>query len=330
MTRVVVTGAAGFLGFHLTRYLAEIKGYEVIAVDNFVRGENDPHLAALSEKPNVTFIELDLSDPAKVATLPVDVDYVYHLAALNGTQNFYERPMDVIKSCTLPNIYLAEHYGRNAKLKRFIYAGTSESYASTVTKFNWPVPTAEDVPLGLSDVTNPRWSYAASKMHGEVVTAQAGRSFSMPYSIVRYHNAYGPRMGDRHVVPDFYVRAKEGRFELFGYEDTRAFLYVDDAVRGTTLIGENERTVNEIVNLGGGREITMLDLAKEMMAVRGMEGDIVLHPSPAGSVKRRLPELAKIRELTGFQETVSLAEGLELTAKFYLDGTLVDYQNRGH
>lgn len=326
MTRVVVTGAAGFLGFHLTRYLADVKGYEVVAVDNFVRGENDEHLAELVSKPNVSFVELDLSDPVKVTSLPVDVDYVYHLAALNGTQNFYERPMDVIKFCTLPNIYLAEHYGQNSKLKRFIYAGTSESYASTVTNFNWPIPTAEDVPLGLSDVTNPRWSYAASKMHGEVVTAQAGRSFKMPYSIVRFHNAYGPRMGDRHVVPDFLMRAKEGRFELFGFEDTRAFIYVDDAVRGTTLIGESAETVDEIVNLGGSIEITMHELAKKIMEGRGLTGEIILHSSPKGSVKRRLPDLSKIRQLTGFSEKTPLSRGLELTAQFYLDDVLPPYQ----
>jgi len=325
MTRVIITGAAGFLGFHLARYLSERPGYEVFGVDNFVRGEDDHALKSLSAKPNVEFIKADLSLDADVAKLPTDVDYVYHLAALNGTQNFYERPMDVIRYCTLPTIALAEHYGRNGKLKRFIYAGTSESYASTVTRFDWPVPTAEDVPLCIDDVTNPRWSYAMSKMHGEVVVTQAGRSFEMPYSIVRYHNAYGPRMGDRHVVPDFYNRAKDGIFELYGYEDTRAFIYVDDAVRGTALIGETEACVNEIINLGGSRELTMLELAKEMMAVRGLEGDIKLHPSPKGSVKRRLPELAKLKQLTDFSETISLSDGLRLTADYYLDGQLAEF-----
>ncbi|ESQ91111.1 NAD-dependent epimerase/dehydratase family protein [Asticcacaulis benevestitus] len=326
MPRILITGAAGFLGFHLARLLAGDVKNHIIAVDNFVRGEHDEALRNLVSQPNVDLIEADLSDPVQVAKLPTDVDYVYHLAAMNGTQNFYERPMDVIKYCTLPTLYLAEHYGRGSKLQRFVYAGTSESYASTVTRFNWPVPTAEDVPLCVDDVTNPRWSYAMGKMHGEVVVAQAGRSFEMPYSIIRYHNAYGPRMGDRHVVPDFYIRAKEGVFELFGHEDTRAFLYVDDAVRGTRLIAETPACEGQIVNLGGGREITMLDLAKEMMAARGMEGEIKLHPSPVGSVKRRLPDLTRLKALTGFEETISLSEGLKLTAAFYLDGTLVDFQ----
>lgn len=322
MVRVLVTGAAGFLGFHLARLLAHRDDYQVICVDNFIRSERDAAFDALIGLPNVAFIEGDLTQDGVVSKLPLDVDYVYHLAAMNGTQNFYERPMDVIRCCTLPTLFLAEHYGRGANLKRFIYAGTSESYASTVTRFDWPVPTAEDVPLGIDGVTNPRWSYAASKMHGEIVTAQAGRTFNMPYSIVRYHNAYGPRMGDRHVIPDFYARAREGCFELFGYEDTRTFLYVDDAVRGTALIGETQSCTDQIVNLGGTGEITMLDLAKKMMAVRGLTGEIALHPSPAGSVKRRAPDVSRLRTLTSFSEQVDLTRGLESTAQFYLDGKL--------
>jgi UDP-glucose 4-epimerase len=327
MVKVLITGAAGFLGFHLARYLSEREDHHVIAVDNFVRGERDTHLDQLAARKNVDFIEMDLSSFDAVSQLPTDVDYVYHLAALNGTQNFYERPMDVIRCCTLPTMNLADHYGRKGRLTRFIYAGTSESYASTVTRFNWPVPTAEDVPLGIADVFNPRWSYAMSKMHGEIVTTQAGRSFDMPFSIVRFHNAYGPRMGDKHVIPDFYIRARQGVFELFGHEDTRAFIYVDDAVRGTALIGETAACASQVVNLGGGQEITMLDLAKEMMRVNGFEGAIKLHPSPQGSVKRRLPDLTKLHTLTGFNERVSLEDGLKLTAQFYLDDILVDFQN---
>jgi UDP-glucose 4-epimerase len=322
MSKILITGAAGFLGFHLAKTLAA-RGEQLTCVDNFVRGEQDAHLAALAALPNVEFIEADLSRPDQVAKLPTDIDTVYHLAALNGTQNFYERPMDVIRCCTLPTILLADHFGPLGRVKRFIYAGTSESYASTVTLFNWPVPTAEDVPLSLADVTNPRWSYAASKMHGEVVTAQAGRTYNMPFSIIRYHNAYGPRMGDRHVVPDFYARVREGRYELFGYEDTRSFLYVDDAVRATLLVGETSACADQIINVGGTQEITILELAKRMLAVRGLDQKIVLHPSPTGSVKRRAPDVGRLARLTGFQERISLDDGLRATAKFYLDDELV-------
>lgn len=323
MTRILVTGAAGFLGFHLARTLAARPDTQVIGIDNFARGERDAGFAALIALPNVSFIECDLSREDEVAKLPRDVDYVYHMAALNGTQNFYERPMDVIRFSTLPTLFLANHYGA-AGLKRFVYAGTSEAYASTVTRFGWPVPTAEDVPLSIGDVMNPRWSYAGSKMHGEIVTALAGQSMQMPYSIIRYHNAYGPRMGDKHVVPDFMARMREGRYELFGHEDTRSFLYVSDAVRATLLVAESDACAGEIVNVGGEQEIRISDLGAAMLRVRGIEADIVLHPSPAGSVKRRAPDIAKLQRLTGFKAEVGLDDGLARTARFYLDDVLED------
>ncbi len=320
MSSHLITGAAGFIGFHLTRALAA-RGDRVVAVDNFVRGERDAALQALADLPNVTFVEADLTRENDVADLPIDVDRVYHMAALNGTQNFYERPMDVIRCSTLPTILLAERM-RDSGIKRFVYAGTSESYASTVTRFGWPVPTAEDVPLSLDGVDNPRWSYAASKMHGEVVTIQAGRSYGFPWSIIRYHNVYGPRMGDRHVVPDFFERMRDARYELFGHADTRSFLYIDDAVRATLALGESADCANEIVNIGSPDEITIADLGKRMLAVRGIDAPITLHPSPAGSVKRRAPDIAKLQRLTGFAPRVSLDDGLAATARFYLDGVL--------
>lgn len=321
--RALVTGAAGFLGFHLARALAA-RGDDVICVDNFLRGEDDAAYRALCAQPNVTRINADLGDEAALAALPGEVDYLYHLAALNGTQNFYERPLAVIRACTLPTLFLAERYGEQTPaLKRFVYAGTSEAYASTVTRFGWPVPTGEDVPLGIEDPLNPRWSYAGSKLHGEIVTAQAARTLGFPMTVIRYHNAYGPRMGDKHVVPDFMARMREGRYELYGHADTRSFIYVDDAVRATIAVAEAEGCAGEIVNVGGEREISMADLGREMMRVRGLDDEIALHPSPPGSVKRRAPDIAKLKRLTGYRERIDLETGLRATAAYYLDGELV-------
>lgn len=322
--RILVTGAAGFLGYHLSRALAERPEVELFCVDNFERGADDEHYRTLLNRSNVTGLSLDLTHEADVARLPEQIDYIYHLAALNGTQNFYERPMDVIRASTLPTIFLAEFYGRQPhRPQRFVYAGTSESYASTVSRFGWPVPTAEDVPLGIEDVTNPRWSYAGSKMHGEIVTAQAGRAFAMPFTIIRYHNAYGPRMGDKHVVPDFMERMRNKRYELFGHADTRSFLYVDDSVRATILAAETAALANEIVNIGGEHEITMHELGRQILAIEGIDADIILHASPTGSVKRRAPDITKLKRLTGFAERVTLAQGLKATADFYLRDQLV-------
>lgn len=317
MTRCLVTGAAGFLGYYVAKALSERPGYEVFCVDNFVRGERDDAYATLLGKPNVTGIEMDISDVGQIAKLPKAVDYVYHLAALNGTQNFYERPFAVLKHSTVPTFHLLEQY-RSAPLKRFVYAGSSESYASTVTHFNWPVPTDETVPLGIEDIVNPRWSYAVSKLHGEVLTYQAAREFGFPCTIARYHNAYGPRMGDKHVIPDFLNRLKRGVVEIYGYADTRSFIYAEDAARATLLVGESVNTANEIIHIGSAEEISIHDLAKRMLKLAGREEPITLHPSPKGSVKRRAANIDKLTRLTGYAPEWSLERGLKETLAFYL------------
>ncbi|MCC6217544.1 MAG: NAD-dependent epimerase/dehydratase family protein [Polyangiaceae bacterium] len=316
--RALVSGAAGFLGLALAERLAEAGAEQVLCVDNFVRGERDDAFRALCQRPNVTFLELDLAAPDAARRLPREpVDVVYHLAALNGTQNFYERPWEVLRCSTLPTFALLEAYATRPGLSRFVYAGSSESYASTVTRFGWQVPTAEDVPLCIEDPLNARWSYGVSKLHGEVAVAQGCRQHGTPFTVIRYHNVYGPRMGDRHVVPDFIERMRRGVYELHGWEDTRSFLYVDDAVRATIALAECAGARDQIVNVGSDEELSILDLGRRLLATIGIEAEIALHPSPAGSVRRRAPDVTKLRELVGFTPAVALEEGLRRTVEFY-------------
>jgi nucleoside-diphosphate-sugar epimerase len=315
--RYLVTGAAGFLGYYIARRLAEEADVEVIVVDNFIRGENDKLYRDLCARQNVHSINMDLTDQAAVGDLPDHVDIIFHMAALNGTQNFYERPFEVVRCCTLPTVFLIEKYGPLG-LQRFVYAGTSESYAGTVTRFGWEVPTGEDVPLAFDDIMNERWSYGASKMHGEVATINGCRHYDIPFTVARFHNAYGPRMGDKHVVPDFLTRARAGRFELNGFEDTRSFIYAEDAARATIALSRAQGAVNEIVNVGGDQEISILELGKAMMSICQFHQEIALFPSPKGSVKRRAPRIDKLRRLTGYAPEWTLEDGLRETAAYYL------------
>ena len=326
MTRILVTGAAGFLGFYIARRLAAEAGNSVVCVDSFVRGRRDVLYRDLTARANVTHITADLCDPAAVAALPDDIDVVFHMAALNGTQNFYERPFDVVRCCTLPTMNLIEKYGPMKRLKRFVYAGTSEAYASTVTRFGWDVPTGEDVPLGIDDIFNARWSYGASKMHGEIATVNGCRHFGVDFTIARFHNAYGPRMGDKHVIPDFLARARDGVFELFGHEDTRSFIYAEDAARATILLADSEAAAGRVVNVGSEDEMTIRDLGYAVMKAAGLSGDIVLHASPKGSVKRRAPKIARLRELTGYAPEWTLAAGLKETSAYYLSDKAIAYE----
>lgn len=288
-------------------------------MDNYSRGKKDPLYDELTSRNNVHHLTADLSEKGSYDELPDEVDTIYHMAALNGTQNFYERPHQVLKSTTLPTFYLIEKYFPTERLDRFVYAGSSEAYASTVTEFDWPVPTSEDVPLSISDPSNERWSYGASKLHGEVLTIQAAREHEVPYSILRYHNAYGPRMGDNHVIPDFVDRMKDGKYVLYGYKNTRSFIYIDDAVRATIGLAREPEAANETVNVGGGKEIKILDLAEKIMELAGEEGDIELNPSPEGSVMRRAPSIDKLEALIDFQIEWPLEKGLSKTLDYYLD-----------
>ena len=316
--KYLVTGAAGFLGYYFVKQLANDAKNEIFAVDNYSRGEKDELFEQLLAKPNVHECAVDLTDKEQVQSLPDNIDIVIHMAALNGTQNFYERPFEVVRSCTLPTIHLIEKYGEQDGLKRFVYAGTSEAYALMVNKFDWSVPTAEDVPLGIEEVFNSRWSYAGSKMHGEIATFNGCQFYDKSFTILRYHNAYGPRMGDKHVVPDFLMRARDGRYELFGYEDTRSFIYAEDAVRASLALTHCDDAANQIVNVGSDQEITILDLGTTMMKLMGKDDEIELHPSPKGSVKRRSPDISKLKKMTGYEPVWSLEEGLAETIGYYV------------
>jgi UDP-glucose 4-epimerase len=319
MTTSLVSGAAGFIGFALARKLASDPEHRVIVVDNFVRGERDAAFAALCAQPNVEFLEIDLSAGDAAAKLPaVELDYLFHLAALNGTQNFYERPFEVLRHSTLPTFTLIDRYVASRLVrKRFVYAGSSEAYAGATRKFGWPIPTNEDVPLCIEDPTNARWSYGASKLHGEVLTCAACKQHGTAFTAIRYHNVYGPRMGDKHVIPDFVHRLNKGEYALYGHTDTRCFMYIDDAIDATIALSRAPAAADQIVNVGSDQEITIADLGKLMMNAAGIDAPIALHPSPKGSVPRRVPDLTKLRALTGFEAQWTLERGLRETVGWY-------------
>lgn len=310
---VLVTGAAGFLGAHLTRLLSE-RGEEVLAVDIGIHATAEKQFARLREIPGVEVRQGDLGDPEFVAGLP-KVSGVYHLAALNGTQNFYSRPWSTLRHSTVPTIHLLEHYSR-LEPDFFFYAGSSEAYASTVTVFDWAVPTSEDVPLGIADPKQVRWSYGGSKLHGEIACFAAQAETGLPVVVGRFHNAYGPDMGIHHVIPDFIARGKTGVFELYGSTQTRSFIYVDDAVAAVTVLAAKAR--GEVVNVGSPDEVTILELAQLIMEEAGWSGEIVEHAAPAGSVERRAPDTTLLKTYVDTSSFVPLREGVRRTLENYL------------
>jgi nucleoside-diphosphate-sugar epimerase len=286
--KILVTGSRGFIGQHLVPALEE-SGHDVCCAD---RQDG-----------------IDLCDKAQVDNLP-DVDIVVHLAAHNGTKHFYNRPFDVVRDGVLPTQYLLERYA--GKVKRFVFTGTCESYAGAVDLFNYPVPTNEKVPLVIGDVTNPRWSYGGSKIVNEIQVVAAKEQFGQRYSIIRYHNVYGPGQRD-HFIPEFYERALKGDLTLYGWENTRSFMYISDAIVATMRVIIEESFTNEIVNIGIDDEISIKDLAEKILTVAGIDGELVLKDAPEGSVKRRCADVSKLNRLTWFVPKIGLDEGIRLT-----------------
>jgi nucleoside-diphosphate-sugar epimerase len=269
----------------------------------------------LCEEPNVTLLVGDLRQTNFVGDLP-DAAYVYHLASINGTENFYNRPFDVLEAAVVPTVNLINRY-KESELKRFLLSSTSETYASTVDAFDWRSPTAENVPLSVSDVQNPRWSYASGKIAAEAALFGARVQHGLPISIVRYHNIYGPRMGNKHVIPQFINRVKDGVFELYGHQNKRCFMYVDDAVRATRLVAESPNTEGEIFHIGTQDEITIQELAEAILQEIGTSSPIEMFDAPEGSVSKRIPDTAKFRAVAHNFSTVTLQEGLRATVSYY-------------
>lgn len=317
MKKVLVTGGAGFIGYHLSKHLAK-KGNEVTIADNLFRGKMDNELKELIKMKNVKYIEVDLTKFKTFDKIGVDYDYVYHLAAINGTRYFYEIPEQVLRTNILSTLNILDWFVKS-KCKKILFPSSSETYAGATRKFGLPIPTPEDIPLCIEDVKNPRWSYAGSKIIGELLFINYAKKHDFDMVIVRYHNIYGPRMGYEHVIPEFLLRIykKTDPFPVYG-NTSRAFCYISDAVEATELVMENKNCNGEILNIGNNlEEIDMVDLAKTMFKALNYDAKIEIKSTPKGSVDRRCPNINKLKKLTYYKPKINLKTGIELTHRYY-------------
>tara|TARA_B100001248_G_C27367774_1_gene449958 strand:- start:659 stop:1543 length:885 start_codon:yes stop_codon:yes gene_type:complete len=284
--KILVTGSEGFIATELIKRLKELN-YEVIGVDLL----NDE----------------DLKSKVFVDSLP-DVDVVFHLAALNGTKWFYEKPYDVVLNNSLSTLNLIERYKESVDL--FIFSGTCESYAGTIERDSSLIPTPETIPLSIEDILNPRWSYGGSKLGNEINVISAFHQFNMNFQILRYHNIYGPTQKD-HFFPEFIEKVKKGKYELVGFENTRSFLHVSDAIDYTVELFRNPEARNNIINVGSDHEITIKKVAELILSKMNLNKELNLLPSPKGSVLRRIPCLKKLKSFCGEKNLISLEDGIE-------------------
>ena len=321
MKKVLITGGTGFIGFHLAKYHSEY-GDEVYIVDNLSKDKKkiDEDLETLLGKDNIFFFEYDLTEKISLNQIPKEIDYVYHLAAINGTDLFYKIPYELCRNNTLLTINFLD-FLKGFKVEKLIYASTSEVYAGG-EEFNLVrIPTAEDVPVVFPQPTDNRFSYSTSKFLGEFLSLRFGELFSIPTSIIRFHNIYGPRMGYRHVIPNFIEKATNNskNFIINGGKNTRSFCFIDDAINALIKVAKSQNTNFEILHVGNeNEEIQMTELAKQVCKIMGKEFTFSDVGAPNMSANRRCPDISKITKLTGFNPGTTLTSGLITTIDWYL------------
>ncbi len=304
----VVTGAAGFLGSHLTDLLLK-RGHKVIGIDNFITGSVS-NIAHLGGNPDFKFIQQDVTE---FLFLDAPVDYVWHFASPASPVDYLHFPIQTLKVGSLGThkaLGLAKE--KNA---RFLLASTSEIYGDPLVH-----PQTEDY-WGNVNTIGPRGCYDESKRFAEALTMAYHREHKIDTKIVRIFNTYGPRMrlNDGRVVPAFISQALTDRpVTIFGKgTQTRSFCYCSDLIEGIYRLMMSDE--NLPVNIGNPTELTMLQFAEEIIRVTRSRSKIIFKPLPQDDPKQRKPDITRAKKLLGWQPKIGLKDGLRKTIEFFRD-----------
>mgnify|MGYP006078243037 FL=1 len=305
--KILVTGGAGFLGSNLVERLVN-EGKEVFVFDNGFRVgfEN------LNKLKNFTMIKGDITNLDDWKKIPQNVDYVFHLAAINGTKYFYEIPEKVLE-VNVKGIMNFCEWLKNSNVKRFFFASSSEVYGYP-KKF----PTPETENLEIPNPKNPRFSYSSSKMIGETLSINFAKKLNIDYTIGRFHNIYGPHMGFEHVMPEFIrkcVKNEEFTIQGDGLE-SRSFCYISDAIDALMIFLNNDESSNEIFNIGNEEECTINDLIKLLEKFSDEKIDPKYKEFQDSGTKRRQPDITHLRKL-GYTPKIELKDGFKKTYDWY-------------
>ncbi len=304
--RILITGAAGFLGSHLCdRFIKE--GYHVIAMDNLITGrlKNIEHLFKLA---NFEFYNHDVS---KFIHVPGELDYILHFASPASPIDYLKIPIQTLKVGSL-GIHNCLGLAK-AKNARVLIASTSEVYGDPTVH-----PQTEEY-WGNVNPVGPRGVYDEAKRFQEAMTMAYHTFHGVETRIVRIFNTYGPKMrlNDGRVLPAFIGQALRGEdLTVFGDgSQTRSFCYVDDLVEGIFRLLHSDYAYP--VNIGNPDEITIMDFAKEIIALTGTDQKIICKELPENDPKQRQPDITKARELLGWEPKVSRSVGLKITYEYF-------------
>jgi NAD dependent epimerase/dehydratase len=329
MGRVLVTGADGFIGSHLTEALV-CRGHEVRAFVFYNSFGSRGWLDQVSNevRDSVEFIAGDVRDPHAVRNAVKGCDTVFHLAALIGIPFSYRSPDSYLDTNIKGTLNLLQA-ARELEIERLVHTSTSEVYGSAVR-----VPIDEEHPL------QGQSPYSASKIGADQMALAFHRSFATPVAVIRPFNTYGPRQSARAVIPTVITQIAAGarRIRLGAVTPTRDFSYIADTVAGFVAVAETERSVGRVINIGSGLEISIGDTARLIAEVMGVRIEIEtdeqrLRP-PDSEVERLWADNSLARQVLGWSPQYGgregLRRGLTETAAWFADPTNLARYRAGH
>jgi dTDP-glucose 4,6-dehydratase len=304
--RIIVSGAAGFIGSHFCDYLLA-RGHSVVGLDNFLTGspENLEHLA---KAPRFRLVEQDITKPFSVEG---EVDCVVNMASPASPKDYLDHPIETLEVGSIGTQQMLEL--AREKGARFLLTSTSECYGDPLEH-----PQVESY-WGNVNPVGPRSCYDESKRFAEAITMAYHRQYGLQSNIVRIFNTYGPRMklDDGRVVPAFLDQALRSEpITVFGDgSQTRSFCYVSDLVEGIHRLMLSDEPYP--VNIGNPNEMTILEFARHIQQLTGSRSGIMFQPLPQDDPRQRRPDISKARELLGWEPVVSLDEGLKETIAYF-------------
>lgn len=299
MAKILVTGGAGFIAGALAERLSRNPSNEVVVVDNLVTGKSENTILG---RNNLHFIKCDVNHFEDISGVffSGNFDYVFHYAALVGVQRTLENPVKVLDD--INGIKNVLNLSKNTGVKRVYYSSSSEVYGEPVE-----IPQHE-----LTTPLNSRLPYAIVKNVGEAYLRAYQQEYGLEYTILRFFNTYGPGQSEDFVVSRFIRAALQGN-PLMVYGDgmqTRTFLFIDDNIEATIRIFEDQKYLNDVVNIGSDIEIHIIDLAAAVIQSAGSSSVIKhLPPLKEGDMTRRKPDITKMKNVLK-RDLIPLNEGL--------------------